>query len=49
MGIWAREVGFAGGSFCTAEGRDVHSFCVVARALHKKGISRFAPSVISMS
>jgi hypothetical protein len=30
MGISPREVRFASGSFCTADGRDVHNFCVVA-------------------
>jgi hypothetical protein len=40
---------FASGSFCTADGRDVHYFCVVAQGLQKKGVSRFVLCVISMS
>ena len=49
MGISPREVRFASGSFCTADGRDVHNFCVVAQGLQKKGVSRFVLCVISMS
>ena len=44
-----REVRFASGSFCTADGRDVHNFCVLAQGLPKKGVSRFVLCVISMS
>ena len=49
MGIQPGEVRFASGSFCTADGRDVHNFCVVAQGLQKKGVSRFVPRGISMS
>ena len=37
MGIQPGEVRFASGSFCTADGRDVHNFCVVAQGLQKIG------------
>ena len=47
MGIQPGEVRFASGSFCTADGRDVHNFCVVAQGLQKEGVSRFVPRVIS--
>jgi hypothetical protein len=31
-GTWRQR-----GQFCAADGRDVHNFCVVVRALHKRG------------
>jgi hypothetical protein len=49
MGISPREIRFVSGSFCTADGRDVHNFCVLAQSLRKKGVSCFVPCVISMS
>jgi hypothetical protein len=49
MGISPREVRFASGSFCTADGRDVHNFCVLAQGLPENGVSRFVPCAISMS
>ena len=37
MGISPREVRFASGSFCTADGRDVHNFCVWHGPCERRG------------
>jgi hypothetical protein len=44
IGILPRELSLRAGHFAPADGRDVHNFCVVARALRKKGDFTFCPT-----